>query len=226
MRPYVCICFTAVLTFVVIFVIFISRLLFQDRDFGNIRLEIFYETLCPDSYSFIRNQLSEVYQNLDDECLSVKFIPYGKAVESIKDGKWSVTCHHGQRECEYNIIAACAFYGDVQNVTQRDYINFAVCMSHNSPGLLKTELEKCAIQHRLDWNRIKECSKNSSKNERIMKMMGELTRVHVPAFRTKLAVVPTVVLNEDAINGETINLAEEVCRRLKDKKLKYCDDYL
>lgn len=49
----------------------------------KVRLEIYYEALCPDSYGFIRNDFASVYGRLGDKFIDVELIPYGKATVSM-----------------------------------------------------------------------------------------------------------------------------------------------
>jgi hypothetical protein len=46
----------------------------------KLNIEVYYETLCPDSKRFINNQVSKIYQNsLLQNITNVILIPYGKA---------------------------------------------------------------------------------------------------------------------------------------------------
>jgi GTP cyclohydrolase FolE2 len=44
----------------------------------KLNVTIFYESLCPDSQSFIQNQLYKNYDELKDK-ISLTFIPFGKS---------------------------------------------------------------------------------------------------------------------------------------------------
>lgn len=46
----------------------------------KLNIEVYYETLCPDSKRFINNQVSKIYQNnLLQNITNVILVPYGKA---------------------------------------------------------------------------------------------------------------------------------------------------
>jgi interferon gamma-inducible protein 30 len=47
---------------------------------AKLNIEVYYETLCPDSKRFINNQVSKIYQNsLLQNITNVVLVPYGKA---------------------------------------------------------------------------------------------------------------------------------------------------
>jgi hypothetical protein len=42
-------------------------------------IEVYYETLCPDSRSFVATQLLSAVQHFPPEVLNITLVPYGKA---------------------------------------------------------------------------------------------------------------------------------------------------
>lgn len=46
--------------------------------FLKVQVGVFYESLCPDSIRFIKNQLEPIYQHFDD-FIHIDFIPFGKS---------------------------------------------------------------------------------------------------------------------------------------------------
>merc|ERR1711887_234656 len=71
------------------------------------RLDVYYESLCPYSRQFIREEVFPAYQDLSDY-FDVFFVAYGNAetTGSLESG-FSISCQHGQRECEGNEVQAC-----------------------------------------------------------------------------------------------------------------------
>merc|ERR1712215_608740 len=70
-------------------------------------LGVYYESLCPYSRQFIREEVWPAYQDLADY-FDVYFVAYGnaKTTGSLESG-FSIECQHGQRECEGNEVQAC-----------------------------------------------------------------------------------------------------------------------
>jgi hypothetical protein len=71
----------------------------------SIDLLINYESLCPDSESFIVNQLAKAVSIFRDN-LNLQLIPFGKASYKFnpKSRLYEFTCQHGPKECFGNII--------------------------------------------------------------------------------------------------------------------------
>lgn len=42
-------------------------------------VQVMYESLCPDSIRFIKDQLTPAYEALGSQRMVVEFVPYGKA---------------------------------------------------------------------------------------------------------------------------------------------------
>ena len=75
-------------------------------------VELYYESLCPGCRNFISTMLYPTFDKLRDTGI-VKFglYPYGNAQQSQeKDGSWNITCQHGQRECEGNLLEVCLMH--------------------------------------------------------------------------------------------------------------------
>merc|ERR1712233_264017 len=70
-------------------------------------LGVVYESLCPYSRQFIREQVHPAYTTLS-EFFDVEFIAYGGASThgNAEDG-YTFDCQHGPRECAGNIVQGC-----------------------------------------------------------------------------------------------------------------------
>ncbi|CAG2173209.1 unnamed protein product, partial [Oppiella nova] len=64
-----------------------------------LKISLYYETLCPDSQRFVKQQLHQAYQLFGDQ-ISVQLIPFGN-VDEYKDtnGVLKYHCQHGIQEC-------------------------------------------------------------------------------------------------------------------------------
>lgn len=71
-------------------------------------MQLYYESLCPDSISFIKNQLLPNWAEFSD-FLEVEFVIYGNAVTTPDPNKrgYSFKCQHGPNECSGNMYQAC-----------------------------------------------------------------------------------------------------------------------
>ena len=71
-----------------------------------VKINVYYESLCPDSKEFITQQLGPVYQKFK-KYLEVELIPYGNANTSWKfEESWGFECQHGDLECLGNLLHA------------------------------------------------------------------------------------------------------------------------
>jgi len=106
-------------------------------------IQVYYESLCPDSKNFIVQQLYPTYQKLG-KYLRIDFKPFGNA-EFKPDGTggWTFTCQHGNNECIGNLYQACLLDGlngwmPSDNRIQVEAVN--CIMSDDNPHLAT---EKC-----------------------------------------------------------------------------------
>merc|ERR1719348_672800 len=73
----------------------------------RVRLDLYYECLCPDSRYFVLHHLVPTRAKLG-EALDIRLWPYGKAeTKSKSGGGYSFSCQHGQDECKGNLYHAC-----------------------------------------------------------------------------------------------------------------------
>jgi len=79
----------------------------QGFDSKSVTLNIYYESLCPDSIDFITKQLYPTWKNLGKYIIPV-FKPSGKESFVSNHGQgWNFTCQHGPNECRGNLYQAC-----------------------------------------------------------------------------------------------------------------------
>merc|ERR1711899_124578 len=89
-------------------------------------LGVVYESLCPYSRQFIREQVHPAYTTLS-EFFDVEFIAYGGASThgNAEDG-YTFDCQHGPRECAGNIVQGCTVHHVTDMMMQVELLN---CMS-------------------------------------------------------------------------------------------------
>lgn len=74
------------------------------KNSDKLPVQIYYETLCPDSKKML-DDLGREYHTFK-KYLSLEFIPFGRAQSSDSEGNEFV-CHHGPNECAGNKIHSC-----------------------------------------------------------------------------------------------------------------------
>lgn len=122
----------------------------------KVKVEVYYEVLCPDSRHFVLDQVVSTWKSLD-AIMDIKFIPFGKATykkdDQDKNG-WQFTCQHGKNECIGNMIHACATLHVKDSSKLVKYIS---CMIQNNREPKKVG-ESCAKSLEIEWEPIGKCS--------------------------------------------------------------------
>ncbi|CAG9859699.1 unnamed protein product [Phyllotreta striolata] len=153
----------------------------------NVKVSVYYESLCPDSVNFITNQFWPTYKNIGSPDILVDLIPYGKASETNRSGQWVFTCQHGPDECYGNAYHACA----ISLFSKEESAEFVYCsMSSDYPSSDET-LRECASNLGLRWASLKTCYE-SGQYIKLLIDNGERTRSVKPA----ITFIPTIVLND------------------------------
>ncbi|XP_013098672.1 GILT-like protein 3 [Stomoxys calcitrans] len=191
--------------------------LHADLEPNKLKVEVYYETLCPDSMRFIRNQLYRAM--IDDSLLQFSelvFIPYGK-VGSWTDPSTNVTnlyCQHGRKECELNALHACI----VEHNTIREQLDLITCLLNG----YSTDIDVCSQYLNIDVTEAKNCKATRETNE-ILQKYGNMTDA------IEMTFVPSVGLGGvfDPWKQRSIlyNFPRTFCRKYREKfdiELKNC----
>jgi len=118
---------------------------------GELQLDIYYESLCPDSTRFISKQVGPMHQAIGQD-VKINFVPYGFASTTEVDGGYEFECQHGAAECYGNIVQACT----IKHV--EDYntmVRLIVCMMSSSQP--NTAGPECFESMSLDYQPVQEC---------------------------------------------------------------------
>ena len=73
----------------------------------QVQVNVFYESLCPDSKNFIVHTLSNTYSLLSPH-MSITLVPFGKAKTTQTQPSYNFSCQHGPAECQGNLYHNCA----------------------------------------------------------------------------------------------------------------------
>merc|ERR1711920_724999 len=115
-------------------------------------LGVVYESLCPYSRQFIREQVHPAYTALS-EFFDVEFIAYGGASThgNAEDG-YPFDCQHGPRECAGNIVQGCTVHHVTDMMMQVELLN---CMS--AAAKPEEAGPECFAQFGADWAPVQAC---------------------------------------------------------------------
>ncbi|XP_074112045.1 gamma-interferon-inducible lysosomal thiol reductase-like protein [Cotesia typhae] len=177
------------------------------KDVQKVVVAVYYEALCPDSRGFVIRQVEPTYQKLPDNVI-IQMIPYGKATTTELPNGYKFTCQHGPRECEANMIHACAI-DIIKNPAVQ--LNFLTCMiEHNLWPVNITRT--CAEKYHLDAELILNCSK-TNRGPELLAQYGKMTH----ALKPPITFIPTITLDGDSDDQSSIliNLLQEVCKKFK-----------
>ncbi|XP_063699624.1 GILT-like protein 1 [Culicoides brevitarsis] len=194
-------------------------------------VQVYYESLCPDSAKFINTQLAPIAKDLL-QYVELMLIPYGKSSHITQGSDVIFTCHHGPNECYGNKIHACVVENvktdSFRNETQDELVlNYVDCLMSLSRRDAAFPIEKCAksVQYKM-WENIEECA-NSTMGSKILQKFGEETM----QFQSPLKSVPTVVFDksysEELQNKGVEDFRMTLCAQLHKKNVhaKECHDH-
>ncbi|CAH1970013.1 unnamed protein product [Acanthoscelides obtectus] len=182
-----------------------------DNAIERVRVEVYYEALCPDSKYFIIYQLLTVFEEFQNHII-LDLIPYGKAETLVVDGKLQFHCQHGETECYANKIHACVIDHVNNPVKQLKYI---ACMIKDNM-IPDVAGEKCGQEQGIDFKPISQCAKGD-KGTQFLKFFGEKTHSLNPPVR----FIPTILLNgsQTVVPQSTVlkDFLKAICSVLKFK---------
>ncbi|XP_076625917.1 gamma-interferon-inducible lysosomal thiol reductase 1 isoform X1 [Colletes latitarsis] len=191
-----------------------------------IEVDVYYESLCPDSMRWIKNQLAPSYDALKNN-IHVNYITYGKASQkNLEDGQWQFTCQHGPNECEGNMAQACAIHA-IQNEEPADRVQqlteaLVVCaMTSSFPSTAVPQCGETVGLSQQTRNSIKDCISGPLAKE-LHAANGKKTASLTPP----LSFVPTITLNgvysKENQRKALDNFLKLICDNLEGTKPSQC----
>lgn len=162
----------------------------------QLKVDVYYESLCPDSAKFITTQLSPAAKDLL-QYLDLHLIPFGKSTYNTQGSDVIFDCHHGPNECYGNKIHACV----VDNVQTDSYrpesreqlvLHYVDCLMELSKKDAPFPIERCAkeVDYK-NWQNILDCA-NSTIGSKLLQKFGDETL----DFQNPLKSVPTIVFKD------------------------------
>lgn len=163
-----------------------------------------YRALCIDCQRFFNNQLYDTFHKLGPDVMELNVIPFGNAHLDVVSQ--TVTCQHGEGECDANSWEQCA----VEQTIPRVYIEFLNCLEHTLPMGHADEafsdsvfLGCAAITDDLDDSALQKCHDNPMLQWQLQEKYAKATPEH--------DYVPWVLVNGKKIDEENDSLLEVVC---------------
>ncbi|CAB3239913.1 unnamed protein product [Arctia plantaginis] len=181
---------------------FLQPFLQQLQQQEKVKIQLFYECLCPDCRVFDTQQFAPTVKKLGNH-LDVHIYPYGNARTIIHaGGKIEVICQHGPAECYGNMLHACAidFLG---NITLA--VEFNTCMmsfDQNNKGSDNEAADKCGRLMNIDSGPIKHCA-ISRRGLMLLKNYGDESK------KVGFSSVPFILMNGNQYSGD--NFLRDVC---------------
>jgi interferon, gamma-inducible protein 30 len=174
---------------------------------GKVKIDLYSESLCPDCLAFVRGSLKTATNTKDFwKICEFNLYPYGNARRVQNGSSWSFTCQHGVRECQGNLIEACA-------IRKFDYYSqglpFSICLEDNTTDF-NAQGQRCATKYGMDWSTINTCATGKEGNT-IMAEYAAATEKLSPAH----TYVPWIVVNDkhtsSSENAVISNMVRYVC---------------
>lgn len=187
---------------------------------SKIPVNVYYESLCPDSAKFINEQLYPAMQQFRGN-VDLKLIPFGKSSYRTQGSETTFECHHGPNECYGNKVHACAIQhiegssyepNNTKEVLTLNYVNClmerAQLKSGEFPG------ESCARDTDIrNWENIAACANDTEGSDLLRKAGDDTNKLQKP-----LASVPTVAFRQtfdrDTQNQAVDNFRAALCKNL------------
>ncbi|GFY56952.1 gamma-interferon-inducible lysosomal thiol reductase [Trichonephila inaurata madagascariensis] len=176
---------------------------------NTVQLNVFYESMCPDSDSFFHEQLWPTYQKMSSY-LNVELVPYGNAHYRGQHDEYTFTCQHGPEECYGNMVQTC--YIELVNNTESQ-IKFINCAfeSHYQ----RKVMEKCISDFDLR-RQVKKCV-TSPMGVNLEYQMAKKT----DALNPQHSFIPWVTVNgkgDNSLNNKALeNLMSVICDELSEE---------
>ncbi|XP_018896140.2 GILT-like protein 1 isoform X2 [Bemisia tabaci] len=180
----------------------------------KIGVTVYYESLCPDSMDFIKNQLYPTYMTDLGAYMNLTLVPFGKAKYHREDsnGKNELVfeCRHGSVECDGDKAQACVIH-EVKD--ENAVMKFIQCAMSSASKSTPYPTDKCLKEANITSNAedLKNCSM-SDRGSDYLAEFGAMTTKLSP----ELTSVPTVYIN-DKLN------ASEQASLLSDFKSTFCN---
>ncbi|KAI3788009.1 hypothetical protein L2E82_00595 [Cichorium intybus] len=178
------------------------------KEVEKVQVTVYYESLCPYCENFIVNYLIDVFTEGIDAIADVKLFPYGNAKVNSNG---NITCQHGEQECVFNTIEACAInaWPDVH-----DHFPFIFCVERYLYHDKSDQWESCFEELSLDPKPVKDCYTSGYGNQLELQYAVETNSLQPPK-----KYVPWVVVDGKPLYDDYIYIITRICSVYKGPSL-------
>ncbi|XP_076957227.1 gamma-interferon-responsive lysosomal thiol protein-like [Bidens hawaiensis] len=170
----------------------------------KVKLNLYYESLCPNSEDFIINYLPKMFNNGLIDIVDLKLSPYGNA--GLLDNG-TIVCQHEEPECKLNTVEACAI--NAWPVVT-DHFPFIYCVEALAEQSKYDEWETCFENLKLDPNPVTECIISGRGYKLKLEYADEIRALNPPNL-----YVPWVVVDGQPLLDDYKNFTSYVCKAYK-----------
>ncbi|XP_075489807.1 gamma-interferon-responsive lysosomal thiol protein-like [Primulina tabacum] len=187
-----------------LFVSFMITASFSSGSASKVKLELYYESLCPYCSNLIVNYLYEVFESDIASITDLKLIPYGNAKISPNG---TIICQHGINECILNTVEACAIdaWPDV-----KDHFPFIYCVESLVYHKNYTHWETCFQKLNLDSSAVASCYVSERGKELELAYAAETSALQPPH-----KYVPWVTVDGQPLYDDYRNFISYICNAYK-----------
>jgi interferon gamma-inducible protein 30 len=213
---------TFAFTLLILFLISSSQCL----ESSKIKVELYYESLCPGCQEFIVNQIFPTLQAPGvSDIVDLHLIPYGNAIENLTKHGYEFKCQHGRQECEANMFEACALF--LKKEDSKAAFPFIYCMERalSDSASPSDSADKCAKLFEIDTEKLHECA-NGPQGNLIMHKFATQTDSLKPAHRYVPWLVVNGVHTEEIQEAITSDMLAFVCKNYSGPKPRGCPSKL
>ncbi|KAL5701835.1 hypothetical protein ACHQM5_027129 [Ranunculus cassubicifolius] len=176
----------------------------------KVKLDLYYETLCPACSDFMVNGLPEIFDNGLIKYVDLNLVPYGNA--RLNSG--NITCQHGDDECKLNMVEACAIQAWPK--VYKHYV-FIYCVENLVVNNNYTEWESCYADTGFDKKPITNCLNSSMGKQLELRYANETASLKPPH-----QYVPWVVVNNKPLKEEYGKFMSFICKAYRGTPPKAC----
>ncbi|KAK7301646.1 hypothetical protein RJT34_12516 [Clitoria ternatea] len=177
--------------------------LFSQSD-DKVSLEVYYESLCPDSANFIVNYLPQIFEKNLISIVDLKLYPWGNT--KLRPNATFV-CQHGAYECLLDTVEACAI--DIWPELSKHF-TFIYCIEDLVHQHKYKEWESCFEKLDLDPEPINQCYTSEYGKKLELQYAAETDALQPPH-----KFVPWVVVNGEPLYDDIENFISYICEAYK-----------